>query len=57
MLDKQTLEDLLAADCRCEQVILAVPAVVGESDKFKLFRTVLVKETDWHSHDSATPSF
>ena len=53
--DEQPFEDLFAADCRSEQVILAVLAVVGETDKLELVGAVLVEETDGNSHDAATP--
>ena len=53
--DELPLEDLLATDCRGEQVILAVLAVVGESNKLELVWAVLVEEADGDSHDAATP--
>lgn len=53
--DKQPLEDLLAADCWSEQVVLAVLAMVGETDKLELVWAILVEEADGNSHDAATP--
>ena len=53
--DKQPLENLLAADCWSKQVILAVLAMVGEANKFKLFGAIFVEETNGDTHNAATP--